>query len=89
MTTWRRCRAETELHLYATLRHLAGGSYSDICIFSGISVPSILHHTMDAINNMLVLEFPSAREQCLNLVEKFENVSHQGVIKNCVGAVDG
>jgi hypothetical protein len=78
-----------ELHLNATLRHLAGGLYSDICIFCGISVLSfyaILHRTMEAINNTLVIEFPSTWEQCLNLAEKFENVSHQGVIKNCVGA---
>ena len=81
-----------ELYLYATLRYLAGGSYSDICIFCGISKPSfytILHRTMAAINNTLVIEFPSTQEQCLNLAEKFENVSYQGVFKNCVGAVDG
>jgi DDE superfamily endonuclease len=81
-----------EIHLYATIRYLAGGSYTDICIFCGISAPSfycILRRTMDAINMTLMIEFPSTQQQCSNLAEKFENCSHKGIIKNCVGACDG
>ena len=81
-----------EIHLYCTLRYLAGGSYSDICIFCGISVTSfyaVLRRTMNAINSTLEIEFPSTKEHCVRIAEGFENVSHRGVFKNCVGAVDG
>ena len=81
-----------EIHLYATIRYLAGASYSDICIFCGVSVPSfycIVRRTIKAINNTLKIEFPSSEEECAVIAEGFERVSHSGVIKNCVGAIDG
>jgi hypothetical protein len=81
-----------EIHLYATIRYLAGASYSDICVFCGISVPSfycILWRTIKAINHTLKIEFPSSEEECAVLAEGFERASHSGVIKNCVGAIDG
>jgi hypothetical protein len=81
-----------EVHLYATLRYLAGGSYSDICFFCGISVPSfycIIWRTIHAINHSIKISFPSTPEQCADVAAKFETISHNGVIKNCVGAVDG
>ena len=81
-----------EIHLYATLRYLAGASYSDICLFCGISVASfycIVWRTIHAINKSLKIEFPSTPQQCAETAKEFENISHRGVIKNCVGAVDG
>ena len=81
-----------EIHLYATIRYLAGASYSDVCVFCGISVPSfycIIWRTMHAINRTLKIDFPSTDEQCREAAAKFEELSHSGVIKNCVGAVDG
>ena len=81
-----------ELRLYATIRYLAGGSYSDICFFCGISVAafySSVWTTINAINKAIEIKFPSLPEDCANLASGFESVSHDGVIKNCVGAVDG
>jgi hypothetical protein len=79
-----------EIHLYATIRYLAGGSYSNICVFCGISALSfycILRCTIDAINRTLVIEFPSAKQQYAHLAEKFENCSHKGIIKIASGPV--
>jgi DDE superfamily endonuclease len=35
------------------------------------------------------IKFPSTPQQCTDVAVKFENISHNGVIKNCVGAIDG
>ena len=73
-----------EIHLYATIRYLAGASYSDVCLFCGISVPSfysIVWRTIKAINHTLKIEFPSSEEECAVVAEGFERVSHSGVIK--------
>jgi hypothetical protein len=81
-----------ELHLYATIRYLAGGSYSDICVFCGVSVASfycIVWRTIHAINKAISVKFPSTAEECGNLAAGFEKISHRGVIKNCVGVLDG
>ena len=81
-----------ELYLYATLRYLAGGSYTDICVFCGISVTSfysIVWNTIHAINNSISIEFPSTAEECANNAAQFEGLSHRGVFKNCVGVLDG
>ena len=79
-----------EIHLYATIRYLAGGSYSDICIFCGISVPSfycILRRTMDAINRTLVIEFPSTKQQCAHLAENSKIVATRASLKIASGPV--
>ena len=81
-----------EVHLYATIRYLAGGLYSDICNFCGISVPTfytIIWQAMHAINKTIKVQFPTTPEQCANLAAKFEDISFRGIIKNCVSAVDG
>ena len=81
-----------ELRLYATLRYLAGGSYSDICFFCGISKSSfyrILWDTIHAINKSLKIEFPQTLEQCATVAAQFEKLSYQGVMKNVVGVIDG
>ena len=80
-----------ELHLYATIRYLAGGSYSDICVFYGISVLSfycILWWTIHAINKAIKINFPSTAEDSALLAAGFEDISHCGVIKYCIGVLD-
>jgi DDE superfamily endonuclease len=83
-----------EACVYATLRYLAGGSYVDISDLLGIrpaSFYSTLRKTLLAIIECeaLQLVFPSTVEQCMALASDFEDISHNGVIINCVGAVDG
>ena len=81
-----------EIHLYATLRYLAGGSYLDICVFCGISVSSfyvIVWRTIHAVNKTIQINFPVSQEECAKVAAGFEDISHCGVIKNCVGAIDG
>ena len=38
-----------ELYLYATIRYLAGGCYSDICLFCGISIARFYHIVWQSI----------------------------------------
>jgi len=82
-----------ELQLYATIRYLAGGSYSDICFFCGISASSfyrLVGKTIRAINIGLdTVTFPSSAEECAIAAASFENISFGGVIHNCVGVLDG
>lgn len=81
-----------ELHLYATIRFLAGGLYSDICLFCGISIASfysVLWRTVHAINKAIKINFPRTTEECAVHAAQFEGISHRGVISNCVGVLDG
>jgi len=81
-----------ELHLYATIRYLSGASYSDICIFCGISVASfytILWRTIHVLNNVIAVSFPTSPDDCALAAANFENISYCGCFKNCVAAVDG
>jgi hypothetical protein len=80
---WRSCR---------TICYLAGGLYSNICFFCGISVTAFyrsLWQTIHAINKAIVISFQSTPKDCANLALGFESISCDGVvIKNWVGAVD-
>ena len=81
-----------ELRLYATIRWLAGGSYTDICFFCGISKTAFYEcvwSTIHGINQAIEIKFPSSPMECAELAADFETVSHRGVFKNVVGAVDG
>jgi DDE superfamily endonuclease len=81
-----------ELRLYVAIRYLAGGSYSDICYFCCISKTAFytcLWQVIHAINKAIVVKFPSTPEECALAAADFEKVSHRGVFKNCVGALDG
>ena len=81
-----------EIHLYATIRYLAGASYSDICCFCGIYVTAfyeVVWKTISAINATIKIQFPSTPLECAVVASGLEKVSFDGVIKNCVGAVDG
>jgi len=83
-----------ELCLYITLRWLAGGSYSDIYMFVGISKSSfyrLLWKTINAINatNELTIRFPSTVDECRIAAAGFETISSSRAIQNCVSVVDG
>ena len=83
MRQWRRLEVGIipELYLYATLRYLlAGGSYTDICVFCGISVTSfysIVWNTIHAINNSILIEFPSTAKECANNAAQFEGINYR------------
>jgi hypothetical protein len=83
-----------EIKLYCTIRWLAGGSYSDIHLFAGISVPSfyrVLWECIDALNNCEELDFyfPQTVEDCMEAAEGFKRISYGDAITNCVSVVDG
>lgn len=81
-----------EMRLYATIRYLAGASYSDICFFCGISKPTfyrVLWETIDSINKTLIIKFPESLEDCATLAAGFETKSYDSILKNVVGALDG
>jgi hypothetical protein len=85
-----------EIRLYCTLRWLAGGSYSDVMLLSGISKSSfyrVVWQTVQAIatskDTNLQIRFPQTEEECKEAAGGFESVSHRGVIRNCVSVVDG
>ena len=83
-----------ELRLYATLRYLAGGSYTDIHFFCGISETSFYRCTWKVIDliincNALAIVFPSTVEDCRIAAEGFRSISSGDAIVNCVSVVDG
>ena len=83
-----------ELCVYCTLRYLAGGSYTDIHLQTGVSVPSfyrVIWKTMIAINNVEILKpvFPQSPEECAEEAAGFTSRSWSAAIDNCVSAIDG
>lgn len=83
-----------EVRLYSVLRWLAGGSYTDILYFCGISKPSffaILWSTLGAIMKVpeLAVKFPRTIDECLSAAEGFRSISCREAIDTCVCAVDG
>jgi hypothetical protein len=91
-----------EICLYVCIRFLAGGSYSDIRFFTGVSVSSfyrVLWKTIHAINNsqehsdeaasLLGIKFPASVEEAEQAAQGFQSISTQGCIWNCIAAVDG
>jgi DDE superfamily endonuclease len=83
-----------EICLYLCLRFLAGGSYSDIRFFTGVSVASfyrIVWKTIRAINKSesLSIKFPASVDEARDAALGFQSISQQGCIWNCVAVVDG
>lgn len=83
-----------ELCLYCTIRYFAGGSYSDIHYFTGISKSSfyrVVRKTILAINTceQLQIRFPKDDAEVMLAAENFASISTNGAIKNCVCVVDG
>jgi hypothetical protein len=83
-----------EISLYACLRYVAGGSYSDIRFFTGISTASlyrVIWKCIDAINACpeLDIHFPTTKDEVIKAAQGFQSISTQGCIWNCVSVVDG
>ena len=85
-----------EICLYVCLRYLAGGSYSDIKFFTGISVASfyrVLWKTIGAINkstsDILSIKFPTTHDEARDAALGFQSISQQGCLWNCVAVLDG
>jgi DDE superfamily endonuclease len=84
----------TEIALHCLLRWLSGGSYLDIRLSVGISVPSfyrLLHACMKAILlcDELKISFPATDADLQAAADDFKSVSSHGVIDGCVGCLDG
>jgi hypothetical protein len=83
-----------ELCLYCCLRYLAGGSYSDIMYFIGISAASVyrvIWKTIDAINrsDKLSIKFPQTVDEVAAAANGFKSRSSNQCIQNCVSVIDG
>ena len=83
-----------ELCLYCCLRYCAGGSYSDVKYFIGISTSSfyrVVWKCIDAINRCseLSIDFPQTTDEVIRAAKGFTSISSQGCIWNCVAVVDG
>jgi hypothetical protein len=83
-----------ELRLYATLRYLAGGSYTDIHFFCGISETS-LYRVVSTVIALIIdckelsIDFPTTEKECENAAEGFRSVSSGDAIINCISVIDG
>ena len=76
------------------LRWLAGGSYIDIRHADGCSIASLYRCRdlfIDAVLNCGELEivFPKEKEEFIKLASSFECKSSEGMMRGCVGAIDG
>lgn len=83
-----------EVCVYSCLRYLAGGSYSDIRFFTGVSTASlyrIIWKCIDAINACpeLIIKFPTTNDEVIEAARGFQTISTQGCVWNCVSVVDG
>lgn len=83
-----------ELQLYCAIRYLAGGLYSDIFYFCGISRSAFhasIWKVIVAINKcpQLQIRFPSTNEECSAAAAGFKAVSTGHAINNCVCVLDG
>jgi hypothetical protein len=76
------------------IRFLSGRSFHDIRTVASISKPSfyrILWHAIDVLNACHVLDFqlPSTLEELDRLKDGFANKSRDGIMRGCIGALDG
>jgi len=89
-----RSTIRVEIVLHCMLRWLAGGSYDDISAIASLSVPTFFRYVNFGMNALLACEslairFPSSEAEMKSQCESFEGISMHGVIKGCIGAVDG
>lgn len=83
-----------EIMLYCCIRWLAGGMYSDIYMFTGVSRSSFYRSVwvvIHAINKCVELnmKFPHTNEEAAAAAAGFRQISFRGCIDNCVAVVDG
>lgn len=84
-----------EIIVHCLVRWLAGGSYLDIKLITGISIPEfyhLIHKGMDAIllcKELDNINFPTNNEEIENMAENFAELSSHSLFTGCVGAIDG
>ena len=83
-----------EIMLHCTLRWLGGGSYLDIRLSAGISVPSFYRCVHACINAIVLCEslafsYPTTETEMQAAADGFRNISSNGVIDGCIACVDG
>jgi hypothetical protein len=83
-----------EICVYACLRFLAGGSYTDIKFFTGMSTPSLYRIVWKCIHAIIIcvaleIIFPSSTDEVKAAAEGFSSISKERCIWNCVGVIDG
>ena len=84
----------TEIALHCLLRWLGGGSYLDVRLCAGISIPyfyTCVYRCVDAILSCdrLKYKFPETVEEIEQAASSFAEMSTHEVIDGCVGCVDG
>ena len=83
-----------EICLYCAIRYLAGGTYTDVFFFSGISKTAFYDVVWRAIRALLNVEelqikFPQSVDECATAAAKFHSISDSEAISNCVAVFDG
>jgi hypothetical protein len=83
-----------ELILHCTLRYLAGASYLDVLAHTGISRTAFyasVYKGIDAICGCdeLALKMPMTLSELRVAADEFTNISLDGRLNGCVGALDG
>ena len=85
----------TQVRLAVTLRWLAGASYLDLCFAWGISMSvffssrGVLWPTIEAIEEHFTLGLDLENEEQLNDLSAGFRRHSNGVMTNCVAAIDG
>jgi hypothetical protein len=92
----RRCSEEIypELFVAIGLRYLAGGSYDDIREVYGVSVPGFYYCRNRFFKAVLAcdalqIRLPETPDTWEDIRVKFHSKSEEGIIRGCVGAIDG
>lgn len=83
-----------EIILHCVVRWLAGRNYPDIRCLSEISISSfyrVLYMGILAIIkcDRLKFHFPTSQSDIIRMSSKFQNRSTHGIIKGCIGCIDG
>ena len=83
-----------EIMVHCMLRWLGGGSYLDIRLSAGISIPSFYRCAYACIDAILLCDslafsFPTSPEDLQTAANGFKNISSNGVIEGCVACLDG
>jgi hypothetical protein len=92
----KRCSEEIypEIFVAIGLRYLAGGAYDDIREAYGVSVPGFYYcrnRFFKAVlkADVLAIHVPDDPEKWESIRLKFHERSEEGIIRGCVGAIDG
>ena len=81
-----------EIMLAITLRMCAGGRYQDLRRLYAVSKTSVyatFHKVINAINHVEHIEFPLDSPDKLKSISSGFDVLTDGILRGCVGAVDG